>query len=542
MTLEQQPTQAAKAEIHQRMTEVVSAMMMVGLDRPLARMQISDCATWRCRRHCTWRRWTGRAVADHDWPDALREALIKLGPAFVKVGQLLSVRTDLVPPSVAAALHSLQSEVPPVGFDEIKMAIETELGAPIDSWFQDLNVEPIAAGSVAQVHFAHLLDGTAVALKVKRPGIDEVMALDLDVMVWLAGLVETRSKAMRSYRPLTAAKELRRYTLRELDFRREADTATRIRAHHGTDSRVLIPEIHFASRSLIVMDYIDGFPADDRDAYPKHGLDPHDLLHVGIAAVITQIFDLGVFHADPHPGNLHVTPNGDLVMLDFGIFGELDERTRRRCGLAMWALVRGDVELASMQLTRMARIRPDGDVAAFRAAVEDKYRLWRESKVSDYGLGRLVFDAMSLAGRHGLELPSDAILVGKALTTIEGLVLWVDPELDLNTEMQPYLSKVARRLFDPKVLGAEMLRSLPLWWDVLEQLPLGLAELTARQLAQPVEAPSSNADLRQWLGIATGLIGLALLTFGAAQLSPDLAMAVGLALVLMMVLLRRKLF
>lgn len=384
-------------------------MMLAGLDAPLARWRLSHCATWRCRVHCTWRRWTGRQAPNRTWPIAARDALIGLGPAFVKIGQILSVRADLVPDELAQALRSLQSDVPAVSFEQARQVIADELEEPIDEFFTEIDEVPLAAGSIAQVHLATLPDGRRVAVKAKRPGIDHVVRLDLEVLRWLAQTAENRSAAARAFRPLAAAGELQRYTLRELDFRQEASVARRLRAHHASDERVRIPEIHYASDGLIVMEYIESFPADDRAAYGRLGLDPHDLLDIGIEAVIAEIFDLGLFHADPHPGNLHVTDAGELVLLDFGFFGELDDRTRRRCALAMWALVRGDIELASLHLVQIARLTPQSDVLGFRNAVEDKYRTWRKSKALDYGIGRLIFDSMSLAARHSLELPSDAM-------------------------------------------------------------------------------------------------------------------------------------
>jgi ubiquinone biosynthesis protein len=328
----------------------------------------------------------------------------------------------------------------------------------------------------------------------------------------------------------------------EMDFRREAENMERFRESFGGDRSVRVPVVYgdLTRRRVLVMEYCRGTKIDGLQEQFRTGKLSFDRIMESLTTLYLRMMMVdGFLHADPHPGNLHVTPDGKLVMLDFGIFGELDERTRRRCALSVWALVRGDMELASMHLARMARVRPEGDVRAFRAAVEDKYRLWRESKVSDYGLGRLVFDAMSLAGRHGLELPSDAILVGKALTTIEGLVLWVDPNVDLNAEMQPYLNTMAQRLFDPRILGAEVMRSLPMWWDVLEQLPLGLAELMERQLSETEQPSPSGDDRLRWVGLGAGLSGLALLAFGAAQLQPEITMAVGLTLLLIAALVRR---
>jgi len=527
-----EPTPAA---VRRRVGEVVTALMMAGLDTPLARMRVTHCATWRCRAHCTWRRWTGKASTGRSWPVALRDTMIRLGPAFVKIGQILSVRTDLVPAAMAETLHSLQSDVPPVPYEWLRPVLEEELGEPVGGWLARLDERPLAAGSVAQVHVGWLADGRKVAVKVKRPGIDPIMRLDLAVLRWLAAQAERHWPASRPYRPVAAAEELERYTLRELDFRQEADVARRLGARHAAmpESRIRIPTIHRSTDSLIVMEFIEGFPADRRDAYAEHGLDPHEVLQVGIDAVITQIFDFGLFHADPHPGNLHISPDGQLVMLDFGIFGEVDARLARSCALVMWALTRGDTALASLHLVRLADIQPGADVPGFRRAVEARYRAWRKARVRDYGLGRLVFDELTLGARYGLEFPSDAILVGKALVTVEGVILWVDPDTDLAVELEPHLGRVARKLFDPKVLTDELVRSLPTWWDVIEHLPLGPATALDAALVAPLQAAPSppqptSAPLgaRQWVVVAAAVLVAA----GVAQWSPAVAASAGAAI------------
>ena len=517
------------------MREVITTLMSAGLDAPIARLRLSHCGTLSCRAHCTWERWRGRASVESAWPDALRDALVELGPAFVKIGQVFSVRADLVPPKLAVALRSLQSDVPGVDPEDILGVAADELDQPLEEFFGAVDRSPLAVGSIAQVHRATLKDGREVVLKVKRPGLERIVRLDLEVLRWLAGAAERRSRVARGYRLVAAAEELRHYTLRELDFRQEAMAARRLRVHHASDERVRIPEIHYASESLIVMEYIESFEADARATYALHGLEPRDLLHVGIEAVISEIFELGVFHADPHPGNLHVTSAGELVLLDFGIFGELDEQTRRRCALTMWALVRGDVELAALHLVQLAQTSAQSDVVGFRNAVQEKYVTWRKSKALDYGLGRLVFDSMTLAARYGLDLPSDTILVGKALTTVEGLILWVDPEVDLNAELQPHLTAVATQLFDPRVLIDELIRSLPAWWHVLERIPSGLALALDRSLTAdpPPQAPPVTPK-----HTVPRLVAIVLVAFGVASVSPWAAMATGAGVLIIMFVTR----
>lgn len=493
-----------------RMREVVTVMMWEGLSIPLARMRVARCASLRCRVHCTWQRWTGRAASRKPWPIALRDAFVRLGPAFVKIGQILSVRSDLVPENLAQALHSLQSDVPPEKFDDLRPVIEGAIGQPIGEYFASFDERPLAAGSVAQVHVGQTHAGDRVAVKVRRPGIDAIVERDLEILVWLAAQLEDRVEDARPLRPKAAAEELRRYTLRELDFRNEAQVAIELRERFTGRADVVIPQIHHSAEDLLVMDYVEGFPLDDLESIDEHGLDRARIVRVGLEAVLAQIFEFGLFHGDPHPGNLHVTPDGKIALLDFGIFGRIDEHLQQLCVLLMLTLVRGDVDLASHFLLRMGRIEPGADVAGFRAAIEQRYQAWHGATVEEYGFARLVYEEFSLGARHGVIFPSDLVLLGKAMVTVEGAVLSVDPTLDISREAKPYLEGLRARLFALEPLRDAVERSWPLWWDVVQRMPVGLAEWMDRAMREPPAAPLPSHNPRS----ASTLPWLAVLTIG----------------------------
>ncbi|MFN3432664.1 MAG: AarF/ABC1/UbiB kinase family protein, partial [Candidatus Sericytochromatia bacterium] len=235
------------------------------------------------------------------------------------------------------------------------------------------------------VHVATLADGTQVAVKVKRPGIDAVFERDLDILLWLAAGLERHLPSMRPYRPLAAVRELGVYTRREQDFRAAGTVATRLGAHFAEWPDVVIPRIHHQSRALLVMDYVPGFPIDDAVALDLHGIDRRALLRTAVSCILEQILMLGLFHADPHPGNLHVTPDGRLVLLDFGIFGELDEETRRDAGLSLLMLAEGQFELAGRYLLRLAMLEPHADPRAYRRAPAPHYPARRGATGSEDG-------------------------------------------------------------------------------------------------------------------------------------------------------------
>jgi len=497
-----------------RLGTVVTTLMMHGLMVPMARMRLTRCANWRCRLHCTWGQLRGRKLSKHPWPVAVRDALIDLGPAFVKIGQILSVRSDLIPSSLATALHSLQSTVPVVPLSTILETVEQALGMPADQYFARFDTSPLAAGSVAQVHRAQLSDGTEVVVKIKRPGIDKLVDQDLDILVWLAARLERRVPESRPYRPRTAAEELRRYTRLELDFRNEGRVAGEVGRRFESWPQVTVPEVFAATKDVLVMAFVEGFAIDDLDALAAHGIDRKVLMRMGTEATLAQIFDFGLFHGDPHPGNLHVTPSGQLALLDFGIFGRIDPRLRRDCAMLMWCLADGDTGLAATYLLHMADLEDDADPDAFRAEVERCYRAWHGRSVDEYGFGRLLYDELTIGARHGVVFPSDMVLLGKALVTLEGVARTVDPTLDLSEVAGPYLSSLRGQLFDPAQLKRSLIRAWPLWWSLAERLPVDLVDvmdqrLRARSVPPPATPALSSASVAGGAALLAGALLLA---------------------------------
>lgn len=503
-----------------RAEQVVSTLMLEGFQTTMNRMRVARCASLRCRAHCSWRRWTGRGLTSRPWPEAVKRSLIRLGPTFIKIGQILSVRSDLIPAELADALHSLQSEVPPANFGEVRSVIEAELGRPLEEAFVDFEVEPIGAGSLAMVYRAVSTEGSDVAVKVKRPGIDEGVRQDLEILEWLAEQFALHLPESRAFRPTAVAEELKRYTLIELDFRNEAAVTSEVAAAFSEHEDVVIPRIHHASEHLIIMDFVKSFALDDVAQLAEHDIDGRQLVRSGVQVVLMQMFEAGLFHGDPHPGNVRVTPHGKLVMLDFGIFGRLDDSLRRGCALVLWTLSRGDVQLTSFFLLRMATLAPDADVVGFRRAIEQRYRKWQGASMQEYSIAQLAYEEFTLGGRHGVELPAELILLGKALVTIEGAGLSLFPEMDLSDEIGPYLTQVRNQLFTPQRLKEQAIRSMPMWWDVIDRLPLTLAEIAEQRITNtPRKADDEAPRPRLADGVVASLVPAGLILGGSYTLA-----------------------
>lgn len=523
-----------KSKISQkRLRQIVNTLMLEGLSIPLARMRLSHCASLSCRLHCTWKRWTGNKSDVLPWPRAVKNALIRLGPAFVKIGQILSVRSDLIPPKLAQELHSLQSSVPPVPTEELFSNLTTELGHDPDTMFSKIFFTPLAAGSIAQVHRACYADGREVVLKIKRPQIDKMVKEDLDILIWMAHFLEKHVPESRAYHPVASALELQNYTLRELDFRQEARVARQVRHMFSDWQDVLIPEVYYASENLIVMEYIHGTPLDNLEQLKSWELNHHDLILYGMKVILAQIFDFGLFHADPHPGNLHVTPKGKLLLLDFGIFGRLNPEMQKKSILLMSALMNGDLELASLFLINLASLSEKSDVPAFRQSIETRYQEWRGSSVKEYGFARLVYEEFTLGSQYGVLFPANLILLSKAMLTIEGVVLSVEPDLDISQAAAPVFNELKQKYFSGTQLKHSILRSLPLWWSLLDSLPLNLALTLHNKIQHPqnqIPEPSkANRPLQ-----ANHLFLTLMLTFGVLTTwqSQNNRVLTGLALIL----------
>jgi ubiquinone biosynthesis protein len=378
---------------------------------------------------------------------------------------------------------------------------------------------PLAAASIAQVHQATLSDGTQVAVKVKRPGIDADFERDLEILTLIADWCERRVPRTRPYRPVAAVEELVVYTRRELDFRLEGEVATRLGAHFADWPDVVIPRIYHASRDLLVMDFVAGFPVDDAAALDAYAIDRQALARTAVNCILEQILMLGLFHADPHPGNLHVTPEGRLLLLDFGIFGELDEATRRDAGLSLLMLAEGQFELAGRYLLRLAMLEPQADPRGYRRALGQLYRAWRHATVGEYGFARLTYDIVQLGARHGVIYPPEVILYVKAMATLEGVSLRMVPGMNLAEEARPYLRDMETRLHDPRRLRRAVAHAWPLWLDMAERLPFNAAGWLDRQWEEPpgVTVRPPARDHARWPILAT-LAGVALLV---AQVGPS---------------------
>ena len=370
----------------------------------------------------------------------LTTELLRLGSAFIKLGQLLSARPDILPAGWVAELAALQDSVPAFGFAEVQTVLEQELGQRCAEVI-DLDPEPLGAASLAQVHRASLRSGRQVVLKVQRPGLDRLFRLDLDVMQQVAAVLQRHPSWGRGRDWPAMARECRRVLLRELDFRVEAQYAARFRQQFLDDERIRIPGVvwELSSRRVLCLDYLPGIKVNDREALMAAGIDPSAVAEIGAASYLKQLVRFGFFHADPHPGNLAVASDGALIYYDFGMMGLLSDSLRRRLGSMIRAAAARDSSALVEEMQAAGVIARDIDVGPVRRLVRLMLNEALTPPFSSNVIDKLSGDLYDLVYGQPFRLPVELIFVMRALSTFEGVGRSLDPAFSLVAIAKPYL-------------------------------------------------------------------------------------------------------
>ena len=397
--------------------------------------------------------------------ERIRRVLEELGPSFVKLGQIASTRSDLLPSDVIAELKKLQDAVPPVPFELIRERIETSLGAPLEELFSRVDEVPLAAASIAQVHRAVLktADGERdVVIKVQRPHIEQTVASDVDLLHSFAALLERAIPESRIYSPTGLVQQFDRAITNELDFTTEAENALRFQRNFADVPTARFPKVYkdASSKRVITLEFLDGHKIYDAI---RQGHDGGRLARIAIDLIIKQIFDDGFFHADPHPGNVLILGTKErpvFALVDLGMVGRLSPRMRDLTIDLMVAAVRKDYEGVADALYAIGTPTKKIDMNAYRSEVALLADRYLGKQLKDIEMSSLVRDLISAASRYGIEVPPDFLLVGKALMTVEGIGKEIDPELDVFEESKPFFLELLKKRYSPERMGNELLRRL----------------------------------------------------------------------------------
>jgi ubiquinone biosynthesis protein len=426
----------------------------------------------------------------------LRQALETLGPIFVKFGQALSTRRDLLPADIADELAQLQDRVPPFPTGEVMAILHRAYGMPAGQVFPDFSATPVASASVAQVHLARLPDATEVAVKVLRPGIAAVIAGDLALLHSGATLIEWLWSDGRRLRPHEVVDEFAKHLEVELDLLREAANASQLRRNFEGSPLLLVPQVHwdYCSSEVMVMQRMHGTPVSQVSALQAQGMDIPLLARAGVEIFFTQVFRDGFFHADMHPGNILVAPGGEYVALDFGIMGTLTELDKNYLAQNFLAFFRRDYRRVAEAHIESGWAPKDTRVDDFEAAIRAVCEPIFARPLKEISFGRVLLRLFQTSRRFNIQVQPQLVLLQKTLLSIEGLGRELDPDLDLWQTAKPYLERWMAEQVGWRGFVERVQQEAPYWGTLLPQLPRLAHQALARQAH-----PAANREMKELL-------------------------------------------
>ncbi len=446
----------------------------------------------------------------------LRRALEALGPLFVKFGQMLSTRRDLIPLDIADELALLQDRVPPFPSIQAIATLEATYKKPLSEVFAEFDATPVASASVAQVHFARLHDGTAVAVKVLRPGIAPVIAHDVSLLYAAAGLIEKLFADGRRLRPREVVSEFEKHLEDELDLMREAANCSQLRRNFKDSPLLLVPEVYwdYCGRDVMVMDRMDGIPVSQIERLRKSGVDIPKLAATGVEIFFTQVFRDGFFHADMHPGNILVRAGSEqYIALDFGIMGTLTEVDKQYLARNFLAFFQRDYKAVALAHLESGWVPADTRIDELEAAVRAVCEPVFDRPLKDISFGRVLLQLFQASRRFNVEIQPQLVLLQKTLLNIEGLGRQLDPELDLWKTAKPFLERWMNEQMGWRALLKNLQTEAPKWAALLPQLPRlahqALNENRLTQLESGLTLMLHQQHARnRWLGLIAGLLAV----------------------------------
>ncbi len=406
-------------------------------------------------------------------PIRLRRALEELGPSFIKLGQMLSLRGDLIPLAYVEELRKLQDQVSPIPFAQIRRTIETELEKPLSEVWETLDETAMAAASVAQVHLGRLRDGTRVAVKVIRPGITKHIREDIGLMYYFAERLERHFEFGRIIGATNVVREFERTIFRELDMFIEAGSIEKFGANFAGSTEIVIPEVYwdFTTRSVLVMTCMDGIKMDRVAELKAAGLDPKRVARIGLRGLSRQLMEFGFFHADPHPANTIVLADGRVSLVDFGITGYLDDETMRQLAHLFLGYAERDYEQVMDALLEAGLINEEMDLAAFKADLKDMSEVFYGRSLATISVKDVYDQVMDLAFKYKIRFPRNLLLLFKTLIQTEALGKILGSDASLLEFTRPYARRLLRREMHAERLWRTIGRDGRLLTRTLRRMP-----------------------------------------------------------------------
>lgn len=473
-------------------------------------------------------------------PSRLRKSLEELGPAFVKLGQILAVREDLIPVEFTQELRKLHSNVESLPYDVVKQRLNEELGPEKLAKFAYIDPSPLAAGSIAQVHTAKLVTGEDVVIKVQRPGIAQQVETDLDLMLTLAEMFERYIPEMRFARPRAIVLSISEALLAELDFIREASNMSKISANFTEVDYIHVPEVHWnlTTPRVITLERMSGISADKREEMIELGIDVKNLVQRGLQMFLKMVFIDGFFHGDLHPGNILAQEGAEIALLDFGMTVRLSRRTRENLAGMLVALTREDFESMVHHYLEIADPDPTMDVQRFQHDIANTVSPYIGLSLQQSRSGKLLWDLARIAARHNTPFPQDLIIFVKSMATFEGVGTKLDPDFNLMEMCGEFAGDLLSEFYSPKHVQeqaltiardvAGLMRHAPLLTrrilnSALEgNLRLNIHSDEVARLAKSFDRGTSRLSISIVVGAL--LIGSSILVFASGPTQPIIGM------------------
>ncbi|MCG8637955.1 MAG: AarF/UbiB family protein [Desulfobacterales bacterium] len=411
--------------------------------------------------------------------ERIRMALEELGPTFVKMGQVLSSRPDLIPVALTKELTKLQDNIPSFDFEQVKNIIASEFGKPWDEVFYSMEKKPFASASIGQVHKAMLTPDDPIAVKIQRPGIRKTIEVDLEILQYLASVMENNIQEIAAFRPVRIVEEFARTLEKELDYTIEAANMEQMAEQFQKEKTIHIPRLYRdqSSERVLSMEFIEGIKSNDFDAIDLAGLDRKVITQAGADFIMKQVFEYGFFHADPHPGNIFILRDQRICVVDFGMTGFVDQATREIFIDLLQTLNSKNTKLTARLLCELGEYdkrpnmnRLEKDIAIFSSVHLSK-------PLKDIKPARMVHQLLELCADHGLRIPPDLFLMIKAFISVEGLARIMDPDFDMVAHARPYVRTATIQKYSPVRLSRDIFGIVRETYGLVQNLPIDIGEI-----------------------------------------------------------------
>ncbi|MFH1332023.1 MAG: AarF/ABC1/UbiB kinase family protein [archaeon] len=446
-----------------RLNQIVDVLFKVELGYLIDRLKL--------RSHLSFgKRFKKQKTKDKNLPARIRMAMDELGGTFVKLGQLLSLRPDLIPEEYCQEFSKLQDSVKEFEYQEVKRIVEEELKKPINQIFKKFEKKPIAAASVGQVHLAILKTGERVAVKVQRPKIEETFKTDIDILYKIADLIENYMPEVREYNPRDIVEEFENYTRRELDYMIEAKNIDIFYRNFKENGKIRIPKVHWehTTKKVLTMEYIQGRKLGE-DSVPREKR--RKVVRVMTECFIKQVLDYGFFHADPHPGNIFLMKGDKVALLDFGIVGRIDIKLRRKIEDILIALINKDTNSLANSIIDVGIVEKDTNTEQLEKDLGEHLGEYYNITLQQTNISSFFYDAFTLARKYRMKFPANFVLLIKAMATVEGFAKKFYPEFNFVKACEPTVRRVMKRRTSPAYLIHEATRTAWQFKEFLTRLP-----------------------------------------------------------------------